>query len=211
MKKLYLFYKDLLTANKNWIKRIAQWAGLWFAIGAVAALLKPEWAERFLNFLQELFEKILPSSDFTYSFATALLIFKQNIQASLIVLFFGIILGLIPLISTAFNFFILGFLFAYLLGKSVTSAFIFLLIILPHGIFEIPALLIADAFGIRLGWFWKIKDPTKTKGQKLLLALKQNFQLVPPLLILLIIAALIEIFVSGKIAQWFEPVLTVFR
>jgi len=71
--------------------------------------------------------------------------------------------------------------------------------LLPHGIFEIPALLISAALGLRLGLEWLLPG---AKGIRLK-TLKKNvinaFTLLPLILLLLFIAAFAEVFISSRI------------
>jgi stage II sporulation protein M len=70
--------------------------------------------------------------------------------------------------------------------------------IIPHGIIEIPTFIIASALGLQLGVRW-ITEP---RGEKLA-AFKSSLISIayaaPLILILLFIAAIIEVFVTGRL------------
>lgn len=61
---------------------------------------------------------------------------------------FGILLGILPFLALVVNGYVLGFV----ANQAIAIDGIFVLWrLLPHGIFEIPAILISTALGIRLG------------------------------------------------------------
>lgn len=77
------------------------------------------------------------------------LIFFNNVMVSLLCIFAGIFFGLLPLFSLLVNGMVLGYVGA-VQGSGDQWAF-YLKGILPHGILEIPAIIIACAYGIRFG------------------------------------------------------------
>jgi stage II sporulation protein M len=198
---LILFYKHLLTINWNWIRKILYWILLWLIVGIITPLLFPSVAHFFIDSLGKIFRQILGNQEFTRELSTVWIIFNQNACASLIILFLGIILGIVPRLSTAFNAFIVGIVLTTAFEKNLLSGLLFIAILIPHGIFEIPALIISAAFGIRFGWFWKNNEPRLSLKEKFIVVLKQNLQLVPLIIFLLIIAAFMEVFVSGYISE----------
>lgn len=201
LKKISLFYKQLLLSNIIWIRKIIYWALIWFAIGLIIPLLFPDAARFLIETMVNFFKQVLHGNDATISLSTVWFIFSQNARAMIIALFLGIVLGIIPRLSTALNFSIIGVLFAATLKKSLLGALLFILVLIPHGIFEIPTMIISAAFGLRLGLFWKITEPNLTNKQKFFLALKQNAQLIPLIILLLVCAAFAEVFVSGEISR----------
>jgi len=76
-------------------------------------------------------------------------ILVQNVMASIFMLLSGVIVGIIPTFAIGSNGFGLGVLFrqaAEVSGYSKAA-----LTVLPYGVFEIPALLIAASYGLWLG------------------------------------------------------------
>jgi stage II sporulation protein M len=69
----------------------------------------------------------------------------------------------------------------------------------PHGILELPAFLIAAALGLRIGWEWLYKESDDNRWNIFKMNLKQAMILAPGIALLLFMAALIEVFVSGQI------------
>ncbi len=166
--------------------------------GALTFLFEPELLPKFQKFLDEVFREILEGRELALDFESVMLIFRNNMMAAILVLFGGIIFGLLPLASAAINFFILGFLFAVF---AASSPQIFLLAVLPHGILEIPAFLVAAGFGFKLGMFWTKPDKSLSVAGNLFASLKQNFKLLPLLAILFFLAAVLEIFVTGNLVE----------
>ena len=76
-------------------------------------------------------------------------------------------------------------------------------IVLPHGILEIPAIILAGAAILRLGAMLAAPANDKTIGEAWIVALadwaKVMFRLVLPLLLG---AALLEVLVTPRIAVW---------
>jgi stage II sporulation protein M len=76
-------------------------------------------------------------------------ILVQNVMASIFVLISGVIVGIIPTFAIGSNGFGLGVLYRQAAEVSGYSKAV--LKVLPYGVFEIPALLIAASYGLWLG------------------------------------------------------------
>ena len=112
-----------------------------------------------------------------------LFIFFNNIKSSLLGWIFGILFGIFPIFVAISNGYILGFV----ANQSVKlEGAIVLLTLLPHGIFELPAIFISLGMGIKLGMVMLKKEDLK---YNLLNALRVFLLVIIPLLI---IAAIIE-------------------
>src|SRR3989344_1072322 len=153
-----------------------------------------------MEFLSRTFEEIFQGKELGIDTRSMLLIFRNNFQAAILGLFGGIIIGIIPLLSVAFNLFILGYLSDFLATAKTQGLLIFAVTILPHGVVEIPLFLLAASFGIRLGFFWRLKEPI-SDWEKLKKCMKDNLKLVPLLFVGFLLAAFLEIFVSGWLAE----------
>ena len=118
------------------------------------------------------------------------LILLNNTIASLLIILVGLIVGILPIISVGFNGFILGVLYRQTAGIAGYGKAA--LQVLPHGIFEIPALLIAASYGLWLGMIVlrRIRGMESTSiRSKVKHALQRYFAVVFPLLI---VAAAVE-------------------
>lgn len=110
----------------------------------------------------------------------------NNLQSTLFGIFLGIILGIFPIISAISN----GYLLGYVSSLSVAqSGILSLWKLLPHGIFEIPAVFLSLGLGLKLGTFIFKKEKIKTLKKYVINSLKVFLLIVIPLLI---IAGIIE-------------------
>jgi stage II sporulation protein M len=115
---------------------------------------------------------------------TIWMIFSNNIYVSFISLIFGLLFGIFPIITSISN----GFIIGYVIQKAVSIEGIYTIWkLLPHGIFELPAVIISLGMGLRLGSTLIFRNKNlKKDGMK---SLNVFLLVVTPLLI---IAAIIE-------------------
>ena len=114
-------------------------------------------------------------------------ILQNNLKSSFTSLIFGAGFGIVPIISTIFNGYVLGFVS----NLAVESAgFSSLLSLLPHGIFEIPAIILSLSLGLKLGIEIITKKPRKK--QFIYNLEKSLWAFIYIIIPLLIIAAIIE-------------------
>ena len=126
-------------------------------------------------------------------------IFLNNLLVALISVFLGAILGLFPIFIALMN----GFVVGIVPGKVLESNGIGYLLVglVPHGIFEIPAILIAIGLGLKFGYLIistiisiLLGKSTKDNEFKLFIReLKPAFKII---LILLCIGAFVEILIT---------------
>ena len=81
-------------------------------------------------------------------FETIGLIFLNNIQASFFAIVFGVGVGLFPLFGAIFNGYLLGFVARFAVEE---GGILVLWRLVPHGIFELPAIILSIGIGIKLG------------------------------------------------------------
>lgn len=126
-----------------------------------------------------------------------LFIFLNNSIKSLFVLFLGFFFGIVPLYFIAAN----GEIIGLVLGVSYQATGWEKLAIglLPHGIFEIPALIITSSYGLWLGiQFYQKLRYNKPFGPALNFVLWKYLRVILPMLL---IAALIETFVTTALLR----------
>lgn len=139
-----------------------------------------------LTFIDELLKGLIDKTKGLGIFSLISFIFFNNLQSAFFGMILGIFFGIMPLINAVSNGVVLG----YVLEKVYKfTGFNDFWRILPHGIFELPAIFISLGLGMRLGLFIFSKD----KKKKLFVEVKKAifaflFIVVP----LLIIAAIIE-------------------
>ena len=93
LKKISLFYKQLLLSNIIWIRKIIYWALIWFAIGLIIPLLFPDAARVLIETMVNFFKQVLRGNNATISLSTVWFIFSQNARAMITALFLGIVLS----------------------------------------------------------------------------------------------------------------------
>ncbi|MGB3097003.1 MAG: stage II sporulation protein M [Candidatus Deferrimicrobiaceae bacterium] len=119
-------------------------------------------------------------------------ILMNNSAKSFAVLLSGILFGLVPLIAVATNGYILGV--AYLLTSGEVGYVQAARAVLPHGVLEIPAIILTAGYGLWLGVTFarRIRQRDMTGfGDQVIHAIRMFFKVAFPLFIL---AALFETF-----------------
>ncbi|HEY9204739.1 MAG TPA: stage II sporulation protein M [Candidatus Methanoperedens sp.] len=130
------------------------------------------------------------------------LIFFNNALKSLMAIVLGIGFGLFPLYLIIYNGKVLGFV-VDIFSKQQGILFV-VAAVLPHGIIEVPVVLISSGIGFRLGYvtYLSLKSGRLIEGIKpeLKQGMKFYFRRIVPLLF---VAAIIETFVTPAIAAIF--------
>jgi stage II sporulation protein M len=149
----------------------------------------PEETREIIEELKEFFSV----SEEATSFQMFLFILENNVIKLFTVIFLGIFAGLIPLLSVWGNGIILG-IFAQIISQELSWSF-FMLGILPHGIIEIPVLILSTAIGMKIGKLavWRVFGRHRNFRKEFTKAIKFYIVVLVPLLF---IAALIEAFVT---------------
>ncbi len=102
----------------------------------------------FVNLQEQAINYIMAKVAGKNIFQLMLFIILNNLQAALVPIIFGVFFAMVPLLSLLFN----GYFIGAVLSRSVEkTGYIVLWRLIPHGIFEIPAICIAISFGIRIG------------------------------------------------------------
>ncbi len=113
-------------------------------------------------------------------------IFFNNLKSSFFGMVFGIFLGLFSIFTSLANGFVVGFIMKLSVSK---IGILSLWKILPHGIFELPAVFISLGMGLKMGGFIFKKEKLNFLNDSLKRSLKVFLLIVIPLLV---IAAIIE-------------------
>jgi len=158
-------------------------------IGFVSTIIYPEKIKILINPIQDLAEKARGLNDLEL-FG---LIFINNGIKIIAVILLGIFLGIIPLFFLFINGYLVGVV--AFLTQEIKSWSVFWFRILPHGILEIPALIIGAGMGIKLGN--SFLNSVSKKERRLKKDLKEAIVFSVRFLVpLIFIAAFIEVFVS---------------
>lgn len=178
LKKSYSSCKNFLVNSKSYIL-FSIYLFIFAVMFGVFYNAPQDIAQKLLDYLQQIvaqFEGLnLPQ--------TILYIFWNNLSVCMITIFSGILLCIFPFVLALSNGFILGFVIKHavnLNGLAVVWR------LFPHGIFELPAIIISLALGFRLGVEIFTKREIKNN-------LKEIFMIIALIIIpLLFIAAIIE-------------------
>jgi len=154
----------------------------------------PEETQEIVKELEEFFS----ASEKMTSLEMFLFIFENNVVKLFIVVLFGAFAGLIPLLSIWGNGMILG-IFAQIVSQELSWTFL-IFGILPHGIIEIPVLILSAAIGMKMGKIavWRIFGGEKNFRKEFTKALKFYILILVPLLF---VAALIEAFITPLLLE----------
>jgi len=124
-------------------------------------------------------------------------IFANNTIKSILVMFLGLFGGVIPLFFLLVNGMVIGYWLANVEGTGMSAAEIVVKGLLPHGVLEIPAIVVASAYGMGLGVqlvrsaIPKIRIPGQLER-----TLATTLPLMPFLTLVLLAAAVIEVTVT---------------
>lgn len=133
--------------------------------------------EQILDFVRELLEKTQGMSQMEL----IQFIFFNNLKSSFFGMIFGIALGIFPLFSSIINGYILGFVASMTVEGEGLSV---LWRLLPHGIFELPAVFISLGLGLKLGTFVFYEKKLETFKEFFWSSLRVFLFIIIPLLIL---------------------------
>lgn len=158
-------------------------------------ILFEETEEVLLPSLEQIKELILDES----RFQTALNIFFNNLRVCLILLVGGTFI-IPPFFIMFTNGFLVGFVLKLILEKN-HGPFFFIKGVFLHSIFELPAIFISAAVGLRIGLSYLTRD-NKKRAVKVGQGIKEAaviylFVVIP----LLFIAAFIEAFISARLVM----------
>lgn len=140
-------------------------------------------------FIEDLIKELLEIAQNLRGIDLIAFIFKNNLTASFYFLFLGIVFGIIPFFNSISN----GILIGYVSEKVISAtSIVYLWRLLPHGIFELPAIFISAGLGIKLGMM-TLSILSKKGREKFNENLKKSLLAFILIIIpLLIIAAIIE-------------------
>jgi len=176
------YYKDsweYIKESKNYIYFVT----IIFLFFGLVGFVFPNF---FVDQIKLLVEQLLKQTEGLNNFSLINFIFFNNLKASFFGLVLGILFGFIPIILAVVNGYVLGFVSNYAVKN---AGFLSLFSLLPHGIFELPAIMISIGLGVKLGMFFFSKNSDKEFMRRVILSLKVFIFVIIPLLI---IAAIIE-------------------
>ena len=184
---------------RYWVLIAAGLFVIGLGIGLIISTIMPSdivslLSEKIAPFLEELLADLKP-----FEVNTAVFIFFQNARTLLISFIFSPILCLLPVLALLFNGSLLSFISAFVAQEK--SLGLVLAALLPHGIFEIPAIIIGEAAALSFGASVIIALLSKDKHIPLLPSFKQNLKYLLIAFALLVPAAIIETFVTPLLLE----------
>lgn len=174
-------------------------------IGFVQADKVEKIAVQMLAQLKDLVEKIGSNND---ALSVFWLIFSNNVTSAVLMMVFGIALAIPPIFGMVTNGILLGYLFQEMAESGHNIVLMFIVGILPHGIFELPAVIFAAGVGIRYGLLmirgplaiWTEKGRNELKSDWIH-ALKQFPYIVVSVILMLLVAAIVESVITPAIIE----------
>ena len=164
-----------------------------FVVGMALGLAMPEVTTEVLDeeltALKELSKLLEP-----FKITTAIFIFFKNAIALLISFIFSPILCLMPVLALVVNGWLLSFISAAVIQEE--SLGLLLAGLIPHGIFELPALIMGEAAALSFGTTVIIALISKKKRGQLPPNLKSNLRYLIIAYVLLLPAAIIETYIT---------------
>jgi stage II sporulation protein M len=194
-------YAELLRATRGWLLIVTIIFVASIVGGVLGASASPE---RHAQLLQEATERLRPalealrSGDNTRAIG---MIFWNNLRISLLIMgagavVFPLVLG-VPMLFIGAN----GYLLGAIAALSRQGIDRLLLAILPHGIFELPAVIIAGAWSLKMGVNWLLPAATGRRGDVWRETVFEGLWIVPLVTVLLAIAAVVEVLVTGQVVR----------
>jgi stage II sporulation protein M len=130
--------------------------------------------------ITELIKEIIEKTQNLSQVGLIKFIILNNLQSTLFGILFGIVFGIFPILSAIGNGYILGFVASISVESGGIST---LWKILPHGVFELPAIFISLGLGIKLGTFIFRKKKSESLRNLLVNSLRVFLLIIVPLLI----------------------------
>lgn len=190
LKEEYIKSWNYLKESKNFIYVMI---GIFVISFILAFFISP--SDTFLDYINKFIQNLLEKTSGMSAIELIGFIFLNNLQSSFFGMAFGVVLGIFPVFAAIANGYLLGFVSSLAI---IEDGALSLWRILPHGVFELPAIFISLGLGLKLGSFIFEKNKLETFRNFFWNSLKVFLFIVIPLLI---IAGIIEgtlIFILGN-------------
>ena len=184
--------KEYIVSLKKYIIIFSLLFVFFVFVGFFSAQSSPSDADMLLKKIMEMVEPVAEMS----AFGQFLFILLNNSLILFLVIVFGLVFGIFPFLVLFSNAALIGVVAFF--AKTMFSWPVFFLATLPHGVIEVPALILACAVGYRLGQvvFDRIIKKQGSIKKELNLALIFFLKVIFPFLVL---AALIEVFITSRL------------
>ncbi|MFH1503433.1 MAG: stage II sporulation protein M [Candidatus Diapherotrites archaeon] len=188
MRKKTNFFKENYLKSWKYLKETKSFIWIIVILFFVSALIGffvpiPDGLQKtILDYLGQILERTQGMSQMELIW----FILFNNLQSGFFGMIFGFLLGFFPVIITLVNGYVLGYVSSVTVSSAGTSS---LLNLLPHGVFELPAIFISLGLGLKFGTFIFRKNKGESFRDFLINSVRVFVFIVIPLLI---IAAIIE-------------------
>jgi stage II sporulation protein M len=202
--RLVVSYRQTLAAGGWWLATAVLLFLAGGVLGYVATAADPEaMLSRIgvvLTLLREVGERVTRAES---PLERAWPIFLNNLRSVFVMMLGGLFFGLVPLAGSLTNGAIVGVVAA--LGARVSpvavSPALLFLSLAPHGIFELPALWLGAAWGMKLGLGWLAPAAAGRRNETFLRTAREAVQVFVLATVLLFIAALVEANITAQIVR----------
>lgn len=136
--------------------------------------------------------------------AAALLVFVNNLISMVQMMVLGFIAGLSPILTLCLNGMLVGVVTAMPGLQGAELLRMVAVTLLPHGIFELAAFFLSGGIGLKFGFHVILAPlPGCTRMQSFKTIWREIWTVMPLLTLLVLIAAFVEIFVTGQLVNRF--------
>jgi stage II sporulation protein M len=147
-----------------------------FVAGALIGLTNPSWGEDLISAVKGLAGHISGKGTVLIIIS---LFFRNSISAAISIIA-GPLLGIVPVLGAVTNGLLLGAVLSHFTGPERMNA---ILLLVPHGLFELPAIFAAWGLGIWQGIWYFEKDRKQTFHERRRKAFRIFFIIILPLLL----------------------------
>ncbi len=194
-------YTTLLALGRRWILATTL---LFFACtvgGILGGIVFPDANRQMIQQMAEMLAPALEALRGGDNWRAIGIIYWNNLRAMLLILgtgalVFPLLFG-VPLVAIGSNGYLLGVVLV-LSGQPLDRV---LTSLLPHAIFELPALFIAGAWSLRMGITWLLPTASGRRMGVWSETVAEGLWIVPLVALLLAIAALVEVLVSAPLTR----------
>lgn len=178
-----------MLSYRSWILIATALFGIGILVGQLMPVTSAEFLSEDLTALREMAAMLGP-----FQFSTAVFIFFKNVLALAVSFIFSPILILVPVLALTMNGWVLSFV-AALVAREESWGFL-LAGLLPHGVFELPAIIIGEAAALSFGAITITALFSKGKRSLIIPNMKQNAKYLLIAVTLLLPAAVIETYIT---------------
>jgi len=171
-------------------------------LGYLNSALVEQTAQQLMEQLQRIAEKIGENGS---PLAMFWVIFQNNVLASLSMLGLGVFFGVFPIFALTANGFLLGFMLKTFALKGVSPLPVLMVGILPHGVIEIFAVILAAGIGIKYGFFVfrMVGNAFTGKRGSVIKEFQENLKDLP----FIVVSVIFMLFIAAVIESTITPLL----